>query len=157
MRCATCPITLLCWGDFVAEDRIRCHKCHAVMQQVGNHWYFWHCPDDQQAPLSVTLVCIECNPIGWVRGNSLNYIINRDCQGNHNAHKQWRKGLYRKLKHQRHEAQNAALAKARQEGLLAEAKKRTYTLIKTPVDTNAGHVSRRHGAKKSDVGRVWKR
>ena len=154
MRCDQCQLVLVCWTDSISpESLIRCHKCDATMQQIGDYWYFWHCTSDQRPTPHTTHICVECSPITWTRSTrSLNHIISREAVGNR-AQKQWRAGLYRTLSRQIYERDSLEAQKKRiREQECEDAMHFVKSLRKNP-----GHVPRCHYKKKSDVGKMWKR
>ena len=125
---------------------------------TSGHWHLWHCPTDLCPPGAVPHSCVECNPLHWARGNSLNHITNRDVVGS-NAQKQWRSKLYRTLKQQRYERDNLELQKRREREVERQQElERAQTPRPTPP--KQCHLPkgrwRGGGRKKSDIGRTYK-
>ena len=156
MRCDQCQLVLVCWTESLdPQTTRRCHLCDATMQQIGDYWYFWHCPRDQRpaASMNISNSCVECSPIVWTRANSLNHIINREVTGS-KAQKRWRAGLYRTLKRQIYERDSLEAQKKR----IREQEREDAMRFVESLRKNPGHVPRNHHKKKkSDVGKVWKR
>jgi len=153
MRCEDCKRTLMCWGGFKLEELHRCYSCRATMEQVGGHWYFWHCLGAPHVN-GGAMICVECSPLDWVEGNSLNHIHHLGLSASPQAHKSWRNKLYRKIKEQKLQREQKRVEEITECAQVLEGRRNKTE----PVDKTRGSkkLSRWRGKKQSDVGKVYK-
>lgn len=167
MQCQTCSMMLLCWGGM--GQLWHCPNCSTGTMSwrgTGPRWSFWRCPEIHRPPsdyntqmkdLGVLRGCVECDPLYWDNTVGLQFITNRDREGQRNGQKKWRSRLFRQVTELTAAREYEEAIEREKKRLEAEAAA-ARGLGPFGININTGHVRRcRWNKKKSDVGRVYKR